>query len=66
MQDHAAYSERIFNVLLSEERGALLQVPVPIPSGMQAFFDAGLRGEFYIIGQPIANDRRGVLGKDSG
>jgi phosphoribosylformylglycinamidine synthase len=31
---------------------------------MQAFFDAGLRGEFYIIGQPIASDRVRVLRKE--
>ncbi|HMA12271.1 MAG TPA: phosphoribosylformylglycinamidine synthase subunit PurQ, partial [Steroidobacteraceae bacterium] len=60
------YSERIFNVLFSEEAGALLQVRRADTQGvMQAFFDAGLRAEFYVVGQPNALDRVRVLRKDS-
>src|SRR5512139_121438 len=59
------YSERIFNVLFSEEAGALLQVRRADTQGvMQAFFDAGLRAEFYVIGQLDANDRVRVLRKE--
>src|SRR5574340_826504 len=58
MQDPRGYSERMFNVLFSEEAGAVLQVRrADTQAVMQAFFDAGLRGEFYIIGEPSANDR---------
>ncbi|MBW8371657.1 MAG: phosphoribosylformylglycinamidine synthase, partial [Thiobacillus sp.] len=65
MQDPRGYSERIFNVLFSEEAGALLQVRrSDTQAVMQAFFDAGLRGEFYIIGQPNALDRVRVLRKE--
>jgi phosphoribosylformylglycinamidine synthase len=65
MQDPRGYSERVFNVLFSEEAGALLQVRrADTQAVMQAFFDAGLRGEFYIIGQPNANDRVRVLRKE--
>jgi phosphoribosylformylglycinamidine synthase len=31
---------------------------------MEAFFDAGLRGEFYIIGQPVPSDRVRVLRRE--
>jgi phosphoribosylformylglycinamidine synthase len=63
--DPRGYSERIFNVLFSEEAGALLQVRrSDTQAVMQAFFDASLRGEFYIIGQPVANDRVRVLRKE--
>jgi phosphoribosylformylglycinamidine synthase len=56
------YSTRIFNVLFNEEAGALLQVRrTDTQAVMQAFFDAGLRGEFYIIGQVNALDRVRVL-----
>ena len=65
MQDPRGYSERIFNVLFSEEAGALLQVRrSDTQAVMQAFFDAGLRGEFYIIGQPNVLDRVRVLRKE--
>ncbi len=58
MRDPRGYSERIFNVLFSEEAGAVLQVRRgDTQAVMQAFFDAGLRGEFYIIGEPVASDR---------
>jgi phosphoribosylformylglycinamidine synthase len=59
------YTERIFNVLFSEEAGAVLQVRrSDIQAVMQAFFDAGLRAEFYIIGAPCADDRVRVLRKE--
>jgi phosphoribosylformylglycinamidine synthase len=59
------YSERIFNVLFSEEAGALLQVRrSDTQAVMQAFFDAGLRAEFYVVGQPNANDRVRVLRRE--
>jgi phosphoribosylformylglycinamidine synthase len=56
--DERGYSERMFNVLFNEEAGAVLQVRrVDTHAVMQAFIDAGLRGEFYVIGQPNAVDR---------
>ncbi|MHB1144338.1 MAG: phosphoribosylformylglycinamidine synthase [Thiobacillus sp.] len=56
------YSARIFNVLFNEEAGAVLQIRrADTQAVMQAFFDAGLRGEFYAIGQPNALDRVRVL-----
>ena len=65
MQDPRGYSERIFNVLFSEEAGALLQVRrSDTQAVMQAFFDAGLRGEFFIVGQPLENDRVRVLRRE--
>ena len=65
MRDPRGYSERVFNVLFSEEAGALLQVRrADTRTVMQAFFDAGLRGEFYIIGQPDAGDRVRVLRRE--
>ncbi len=55
-------TERIFNVLFSEEAGALLQVRrSDTQTVMQAFLDAGLRGEFHVIGQPNAADRLRLL-----
>jgi phosphoribosylformylglycinamidine synthase len=59
------YGERIFNVLFSEEAGAVLQVRrSDTQAVMQAFFDAGLRAEFYIIGAPCADDHVRVLRKE--
>ena len=56
------YSARIFNVLFNEEAGAVLQIRrADTQAVMQAFIDAGLRGEFYVIGQPNANDRVRVM-----
>jgi len=63
--DEASYSPRIFNVLFSEEAGAVLQVRrADTPAVMQAFIDAGLRGAFYVIGQVNAIDRVRVLRED--
>ncbi len=65
MADPRGYSERVFNVLFSEEAGAMLQIRRDDTQAvMQTFFDAGLRGEFYIIGQPVANDRVRVLRRE--
>ncbi len=59
------YAERIFNVLFSEEAGAVLQVRRSDTAAvMQAFFDAGLRAEFYVIGAPRADDRICVLRRE--
>ncbi|MEW6253310.1 MAG: phosphoribosylformylglycinamidine synthase subunit PurQ, partial [Planctomycetota bacterium] len=63
--DPRGYSERIFNVLFSEEAGAVLQVRrSDTRAVMDAFFAAGLRGELYIIGTPDASDRVRVLRRD--
>jgi phosphoribosylformylglycinamidine synthase len=58
----AGYSERIFNVLFNEEAGAVLQIRrADTQAVMQAFIDADLRGELYVIGQVNALDRVRVL-----
>jgi len=63
--DEAGYSPRIFNVLFSEEAGAVLQVRrADTQAVMQAFIDAGLRGAFYVIGQVNETDRVRVLRED--
>ena len=55
-------SQRIFNVLFSEEAGAVLQVRRDDTEAvMQTFLDAGLRGEFHVIGQPNMSDRLRLL-----
>src|SRR3569832_2676402 len=65
MQEPRGYSERFFCVLFSEEAGAVLQVRrSDTQAGRQAFFDAGLRGEFYIVGQPNGTDRVRILRKE--
>ena len=61
----SGFSERIFNVLFSEESGAVLQIRrADTQAVMQAFIDAGLRSEFYVIGQTTALDRVRVLRED--
>ena len=58
MDDPRGYTERLFNVLFSEEAGAVLQVRrSDTQAVMAAFFAADLRGEFYIIGEPGNADR---------
>ena len=53
----AGYSSRVFPVLFNEEAGAVLQVRRSDTGAvMQAFIDAGLRGEFCVIGQPSGDD----------
>ncbi|MEW5966403.1 MAG: phosphoribosylformylglycinamidine synthase [Pseudomonadota bacterium] len=64
-KDARGYSERIFSVLFSEEAGALLQVRrADTQAVMEAFFAAGLRGEFYIVGGPRSDDRVRVLRRE--
>jgi phosphoribosylformylglycinamidine synthase len=64
-QDETGYSSRIFNVLFNEEAGALLQVRrADTQTVMQAFIEADLRGEFYVVGQLNALDRVRVLRDD--
>ena len=49
--DQQEYHERIFGVLFNEELGAVLQVKREHTAQvMQAFFQAGLRSEFHVIG----------------
>jgi phosphoribosylformylglycinamidine synthase len=56
------YSERIFNVLFNEELGAVLQIKrSDTQTVMQAFFDAGLRSEFHVIGSLGGDDRVRLL-----
>ncbi len=55
-------SLRIFNVLFNEEAGALLQVRrSDTQAVMQAFMDAGLRGEFHVVGRLNPDDRVRLL-----
>ncbi|MHB1085224.1 MAG: phosphoribosylformylglycinamidine synthase [Thiobacillus sp.] len=61
----AGYTARMFNVLFSEEAGAVLQVRrADTPAVMQAFIDADLRSEIHVVGQLNALDRMRVLRKD--
>jgi phosphoribosylformylglycinamidine synthase len=56
------YTSRLFGILFNEELGAVLQVRRGDTAAvMQAFFVAGLRDEFYIIGAPNGRDRVRVL-----
>jgi len=62
--DEPGYSTCMFNVLFNEEAGALLQVrQTDTGAVMQAFFDAGLRGEFFVIGHTNDLDRVRVVRK---
>jgi phosphoribosylformylglycinamidine synthase len=55
-------SQGIFNVLFNEEAGVILQVRrTDTQAVMQAFFDADLRGQFHLIGQPNTSDRVRLL-----
>ncbi|MDP2197609.1 MAG: phosphoribosylformylglycinamidine synthase [Sulfurimicrobium sp.] len=57
-----SYSSRIFGVLFNEELGAVLQVRrADTPAVMQAFFDAGMRSEFHVIGALNHEDRLRIL-----
>ena len=63
--DESGYSARVFNVLFNEEAGAVLQVRrSDTQTVMQAFIDADLRGEFYVIGHVNTLDRVRVLRED--
>jgi len=56
------YSSRIFGVLFNEELGAVLQVRRgDTPAVMQAFFDAGMRSEFHVIGTLNGDDSLRIL-----
>ncbi|HEX8979054.1 MAG TPA: phosphoribosylformylglycinamidine synthase [Parasulfuritortus sp.] len=56
------YTSRLFGILFNEELGAVLQVRrADTQSVMQAFFKAGLRDEFYIVGRLNKKDRIRVL-----
>ena len=58
----AGYSTRVFNVLFNEEAGAVLQVRRSDTSAvMEAFIEADLRGEFYVIGHINSLDRVRIL-----
>ena len=57
-----SYTSRIFGVLFNEELGAVLQVRRgDTPAVMQAFFDAGLRSEFHVIGTLNGDDSLRIL-----
>lgn len=52
------YTNRIYHVLFNEELGAVLQVRrSDTPEVMEAFFEAGLRSEFHVIGTLNGVDR---------
>lgn len=60
--DARGYSSRVFNVLFNEEAGAVLQIRrSDTQTVMQAFIDADLRSEFYVVGHVNALDRIQVL-----
>ncbi|MFA5170192.1 MAG: phosphoribosylformylglycinamidine synthase [Sulfuriferula sp.] len=59
------YHERVFGVLFNEELGAVLQVKREhTPEVMQAFFQAGLRSEFHVIGTLNHNDHIQIVRND--
>ncbi len=59
---HEPYTSRLFGILFNEELGAVLQVRrSDTPAVMQAFLEAGLRDEFYVIGRPNRRDRIRIL-----
>ncbi len=56
------YTSRLFGILFNEELGAVLQVRrADTPHVMQAFIEAGLRDEFYVIGTLNRKDRIRIL-----
>jgi phosphoribosylformylglycinamidine synthase len=56
------YTSRLFGILFNEELGAVLQVRrADTKQVMQACLEAGLRDEFYVIGQLNKKDRVRVL-----
>ncbi|MFN3593183.1 MAG: phosphoribosylformylglycinamidine synthase, partial [Thiobacillaceae bacterium] len=56
------YTSRLFGILFNEELGAVLQVRrADTPYVMQAFIEAGLRDEFYVIGTLNRKDRIRIL-----
>ncbi len=56
------YTSRLFGILFNEELGAVLQVRHgDTKAVMDACFEVGIRGEFYIIGTTNRKDRVRVL-----
>jgi phosphoribosylformylglycinamidine synthase len=56
------YTSRLFGILFNEELGGVLQVRrADTKAVMEACFQAGLRDEFYVIGQLNKKDRIRVL-----
>ncbi len=56
------YTSRLFGILFNEELGAVLQVRHgDTKAVMDACFEVGIRGEFYIIGRTNRKDRVRVL-----
>ncbi|MFZ5484676.1 MAG: phosphoribosylformylglycinamidine synthase [Pseudomonadota bacterium] len=61
-EPHEPYTSRLFGILFNEELGAVLQVRrADTQRVMQACIEAGLRDEFYVIGQPNKKDRIRIL-----
>ncbi len=59
---HEPYTSRLFGILFNEELGAVLQVrKTDTRPVMDAFIEAGLRDEFYVIGHLNRKDRIRVL-----
>jgi phosphoribosylformylglycinamidine synthase len=56
------YTSRLFGILFNEELGAVLQVRrADTPAVLQAFIEAGLRDEFFVIGGLNRRDRIRIL-----
>ncbi|MEW5770242.1 MAG: phosphoribosylformylglycinamidine synthase [Pseudomonadota bacterium] len=56
------YTSRLFGILFNEELGAVIQVRrADTAAVMDAFLEADLRDEFFIVGQPNKKDRVRVL-----
>jgi len=56
------YTSRLFGILFNEELGAVMQVRrADTGRVMQTCFEAGLRGEFFIIGSTNNTDRVRIL-----
>ncbi|MCX7672197.1 MAG: phosphoribosylformylglycinamidine synthase [Thiobacillaceae bacterium] len=61
-EPHEPYTSRLFGILFNEELGAVLQVRRRDTAHvLQAFIEAGLRDEFYVIGSLNRRDRIRIL-----
>ncbi|TCJ15025.1 phosphoribosylformylglycinamidine synthase [Parasulfuritortus cantonensis] len=61
-EPHAPYTSRLFGILFNEELGAVLQVRRADTKAVMALcLEAGLRDEFFVIGQLNRQDRIRVL-----
>ncbi|MGQ9686631.1 MAG: phosphoribosylformylglycinamidine synthase [Thiobacillaceae bacterium] len=59
---HEPYTSRLFGILFNEELGAVLQVRrADTKAVLDAFVDAGLRDEFFVIGTLNRKDRIRIL-----